>query len=231
MFDELKRKVWEANLRLPKLGLVLFTWGNVSAADRQAGVFAIKPGGVEYDAMSPEDMVVLDFDGKVVDGRLKPSSDTATHLEIYRAFEGMGGVVHTHSTFAVAWAQAGRSIPCLGTTHADTFYGEIPCTRDLTREETETEYEANTGRVIVETFAELDPTAVPGVICRSHGPFAWGPDCDKAVYNAAVLEESAKMALYTLQIDPLATPAPDYIKDKHYLRKHGPGAYYGQGSN
>lgn len=233
MLEELRRKVWQANMDLPRLGLVLFTWGNVSGIDRSAGLVVIKPSGVSYEDLRPEALTVVDLDGRVVEGTLRPSSDTRTHLALYRAFPELGGVVHTHSTFAAAWAQAGMDLPCYGTTHADYFYGAVPCARALTQAEVESDYEGNTGRVIVETFRSraLDPMAVPGVLCRSHGPFTWGADPAGAVYHAAVLEEVAKMALLTRRLDPGAGPAPQYVQDKHYLRKHGPGAYYGQDHN
>ncbi len=228
--EELKRIAYEANMLLPEYGLVNFTWGNVSAADRERGLIAIKPSGVEYSVMTADDMVILDMSGRVVEGDLTPSMDTATHLELYRAFPDVGGIVHTHSTYATAWAQTGRGIPCLGTTHADTFYGEIPCARELTDREIGGEYEKNTGSVIIETFVNhgVDPTAVPGVICSRHGPFAWGKDAKTAVYNAAVLEKVAQTALYTLMIEPDIGPVSSALTDKHYLRKHGADAYYGQ---
>lgn len=230
MLEELKQQVLQANLLLPKYGLVTFTWGNVSGIDRERGLMVIKPSGVEYEALRPEQLVVLDLDGKQVEGSLNPSSDTKTHLELYRAFPEIGGIVHTHSTYAVAWAQAGQDIPCYGTTHADYFHGPVPCARHLTPEEIDEDYEGNTGRVILETFRErgLEPAHIPAVICRSHGPFAWGKDPAQAVYHGAVLEEVARMALLTRQVDPLAAPAPACILEKHFLRKHGPGAYYGQ---
>ena len=230
MLEELKQKVWEANLELPRRGLVTYTWGNVSGIDRERGLMVIKPSGVDYEALRPEQLVVLDLDGKQVEGSLNPSSDTKTHLELYRAFPEIGGIVHTHSTYAVAWAQAGQDIPCYGTTHADYFHGPVPCARHLTPEEIDEDYEGNTGRVILETFRErgLEPAHIPAVICRSHGPFAWGKDPAQAVYHGAVLEEVARMALLTRQVDPLAAPAPACILEKHFLRKHGPGAYYGQ---
>ena len=230
MLEELKREVLEANLLLPKHNLVTFTWGNVSGIDREKGLFVIKPSGVEYDELKPEDMVVMDLEGNKVEGKLNPSSDTKTHLVLYNAFPEIGGIVHTHSPHAVAWAQAGRAIPAYGTTHADYFYGPIPCARHLTQEELEEDYEKNTGSVIVETFRaqKLDPKAIPAVICHSHGPFTWGKDAAQAVYHAVVLEEVAKMAILTRQVDPSAAPAPQRILDKHYLRKHGPNAYYGQ---
>lgn len=233
MLEELKQAVYEANMELPRRGLVTYTWGNVSGIDRERGVFVIKPSGVSYEGLRPADLVVVDLTGKVVEGKLNPSSDTQTHLELYRAFPEVGGIVHTHSAHAVGWAQAGRDIPCYGTTHADYFYGPVPCARGLTPQEVEAGYEANTGKVIVETFRErgLNPAYVPGVICRSHGPFTWGKDAAQAVYNAVVLEEVARMALYTLRIDPAAAPAPQHVIDKHFMRKHGPKAYYGQKGN
>ena len=231
MLEELKKQVCEANLLLPKYGLVTFTWGNVSGMDREQGLFVIKPSGVDYAGMRPEDMVVVDLDGKVVEGRWKPSSDTATHLELYKAFPEIGGVVHTHSSYATSWAQAGRDIPCYGTTHADCFYGDIPCIRCLTKEEIDEAYEKNTGLLIVSEFARLgkDPAAVPGCLCKNHGPFSWGRDPLEAVHNAVVLEEVAKMAYRCEQIQPAVQPAPQALQDKHYLRKHGKNAYYGQG--
>ena len=232
MLEGLKRQVCEANLLLPKYNLVTFTWGNVSGIDRERGLMVIKPSGVEYEGMTADDMVVVSLDtGERVEGRWKPSSDTKTHIELYKAFPGVGGIVHTHSPHAVAWAQTGEDIPCFGTTHADYFYGSIPCARHLTQAELEEDYERNTGTVIVEAFRErcIEPTAVPGVICASHGPFTWGKDPAQAVHHAVVLEEGAKMAILTRQVRPSASPAPQRIQDKHYFRKHGPGAYYGQG--
>ncbi len=231
MLEDLKKQVYEANMELPRRGLVTYTWGNVSGIDRERGLMVIKPSGVEYDELRPEDLVVLDLEGNRVEGKLNPSSDTKTHLELYRAFPQLGGIVHTHSAHAVAWAQAGEDIPCFGTTHADYFYGPIPCARALTPREVEEDYEGNTGRVIVETFRErgLNPVYVPAVVCRSHGPFTWGKDAAQAVYHAVVLEEVAKMALFTRQVNPAAAPAPQHVLDKHFLRKHGPNAYYGQG--
>lgn len=227
MLEELKQKVYEANMDLPRYGLVTFTWGNVSAIDRENGLFVIKPSGVDYELLKPEDMVVMDLDGNKVEGKYNPSSDTATHLELYKAFPQIGGIVHTHSTYATSWAQAGRGIPCYGTTHADYMYGEIPCARTLSQEEIDEGYEKNTGTVIVEAFANKDPMAVPAVLCTNHGPFAWGKDARNAVHNAVVLEEVAKMALFTEQLKPTAAPAPQRIQDKHYFRKHGANAYYG----
>lgn len=228
MLEELKIKVCEANKLLPKYGLVTFTWGNVSEIDRESGLFVIKPSGVEYDKLTPEDMVVMDLEGNQVEGKLKPSSDTPTHLELYKAFTDIGGVVHTHSTWATSWAQAGRSIPCYGTTHADYVYGEVPCARGLTSEEIYAQYEKNTGKVIVETFNQLDPVATPAVLLQNHGPFSWGKDAAEAVHNAVVLEEIARMAYYTEAINPKAAAAPGVLQDKHYFRKHGENAYYGQ---
>ena len=230
MLEDLKQKVYEANMDLPRYGLVTFTWGNVSAIDRESGLFVIKPSGVEYDKLTPEDMVVMDLEGNKVEGRYNPSSDTATHLELYKAFPEIGGVVHTHSSYATSWAQAGRSIPCYGTTHADYIYGEVPCVRCLTKEEIEAGYEANTGRLIVEEFIRRckDPMAVPAVLCKNHGPFTWGKDAKDAVHNAVVLEEVAKMAYRAEVINPRVDPAPQELQDKHYYRKHGANAYYGQ---
>ena len=217
-------------MELPKRGLVVYTWGNVSGINRERGLVVIKPSGVEYDELKPSDLVIVDLNNNVVEGTMNPSSDTKTHVELYKTFPGIGGIVHTHSPHAVAWAQAGKDIPCYGTTHADYFYGCVPCSRNLTAEEVEDDYELNTGKVIAEEFSRrgLDPKAVPGVICRSHGPFTWGKDAAQAVYHAVVLEEVAKMAMFTLTINPQAPEAPQYVQDKHYLRKHGPNAYYGQ---
>ncbi len=229
MLQELKEQVYEANMLLPAYGLVTFTWGNVSAVDRERGVFVIKPSGVAYEKLTPDDMVVVDFNRKRVEGTLNPSSDTATHCELYRAFPEIGGIVHTHSSWATSWAQAGRSIPCYGTTHADYIYGAVPCVRNLTKEELE-DYEVNTGRLIVDEFRKngIDVTAVPCVLCKNHGPFAWGKDAAEAVHNAVVLEEVAKMAARCEQINPQVKPAPQELLDKHYFRKHGANAYYGQ---
>lgn len=229
MLDDLKRAVFEANLELVKHGLVIFTWGNVSGIDRQRGLMVIKPSGISYEAMQVTDMVVTDMEGNVVEGHLRPSSDTPTHLVLYKHFPAIGGVVHTHSSWGTAWAQAGREIPPLGTTHADYFYGPIPCTRKLTHEEIGTAYEVETGKVIVERFsgAGLDPVAVPGVLVSNHAPFAWGKDPHVAVHNAKVLEEVAAMAYHTLQLNPSASIDP-FLLDKHYFRKHGKNAYYGQ---
>ena len=228
MLIELKEMVYEANMELPRRGLVTYTWGNVSGIDRERGLFVIKPSGVPYEELDPEMMVVMDLDGNQVGGRLRPSSDTPTHLELYRAFPEIGGIVHTHSTHATAWAQSGRAIPCYGTTHADYFYGEIPCARNLTPEETETAYERNTGKSIVEAFTDRNPIHVPGVLCKNHGPFTWGKDASEAVHNAVVLEEVAKMAWMTEMIGGRDCQTPQYMQDKHFMRKHGPNAYYGQ---
>ena len=230
MLETLRKQVYEANMELPRRGLVTYTWGNVSGIDREKGLVVIKPSGVEYNELTPENLVVLDLDGNRVEGELNPSSDTKTHLELYKAFPTLGGIVHTHSPYAVAWAQAGRDIPCYGTTHADYFYGAVPCARHLTKEELDEDYEKNTGKIIIATFTDrgFAPVAVPGVICHSHGPFTWGMDAAQAVYHAVVLEEVAKMALLTRQVDSDAAPAPQYLQDKHYMRKHGPNAYYGQ---
>lgn len=229
MLEALKEKVCEANLELSRRGVVLYTWGNVSGIDRARGLVVIKPSGVPYQGMQPSDMVVVDLEGRIVEGTLNPSSDTPTHLELYKAFPEIGGVVHTHSTHAVVFAQAGMDIPALGTTHADYFYGPVPVSRSLTRDEVQEAYEKNTGRVIVETVKEMgkQPLAVPGVLVRNHGPFTWGKDPAEAVYHSVVLEEIAEMAWKTLQINPSAA-LPPYILEKHYQRKHGPRAYYGQ---
>ena len=229
MLKSLKEQVLEANLLLPKYGLVTFTWGNVSGVDRGRGLVAIKPSGIAYEEMSAGHMVVLDMEtGKQVEGELSPSSDTPTHLELYRAFPNIGGIVHTHSRWATIFSQAGKSIPALGTTHADYFYGEIPCTRKMTRGEIEGEYEKNTGALIGETFAQMDANRVPAVLVHSHGPFTWGKDAADAVHNAVVLEEVAHMTLHSLALSPGIRPMQQELLDKHYLRKHGPGAYYGQ---
>jgi L-ribulose-5-phosphate 4-epimerase len=228
MLERLKQEVFEANLMLPKHGLVIFTWGNVSGIDREKGLIAIKPSGVEYSDMKAEDMVLLDLDGNVVEGKLNPSSDTPTHLELYKTFPDIGGVVHTHSRWATIFAQAGRGIPALGTTHADYFYGEIPCTRKLTDKEIAADYEKETGTVIAERFKGLDANAVPAVLVYSHGPFAWGKNAAKAVENAVVLEELAFMAWHNLALESGLPPMQRELLDKHYLRKHGANAYYGQ---
>lgn len=230
MLEELKKQVYRANMELPRYGLVTFTWGNVSGIDKESGLFVIKPSGVDYDKLTPEDMVVMDLQGNRIEGSYKPSSDTPTHLEIYKAFPEVGGIVHTHSSYATSWAQAGRGIPCYGTTHADYIYGEVPCLRCLTKEEIEEAYEENTGHLIVNEFLKMerDPMAVPAVLCKNHGPFAWGKDAMDAVHNAVVLEEVAKMAYRTETINPKVLPAPKELQDKHYFRKHGANAYYGQ---
>lgn len=230
MLEELKKIVCQANLELPKYGLVTFTWGNVSAMDRESGLFVIKPSGVGYDKLTPDDMVVVDLDCKKVEGRYNPSSDTATHAELYKAFPEIGGIVHTHSSYATSWAQAGRSIPCYGTTHADYIYGEVPCIRCLTVDEISENYEKNTGRLIVSEFQRMckDPLSVPAVLCKNHGPFTWGKDAAEAVHNAVVLEEVAKMAYRTESINHHVQSAPQELMDKHYYRKHGANAYYGQ---
>ncbi|MDR3187952.1 MAG: L-ribulose-5-phosphate 4-epimerase [Prevotellaceae bacterium] len=227
MWKELKEEVFQANLDLVKHGLVIFTWGNVSAIDRKAGFVAIKPSGVSYEAMRPDDMVVLDVEGHVVEGRLKPSSDTATHLVLYKSFPDVGGVVHTHSTYATAWAQAGKDVPNIGTTHADYFKDAIPCTRPMTQAEVEGQYEQETGNVIVERFAEINPLHTPGVLVSGHGPFAFGADAHSAVHNAVVLEQVAKMAAISLAINP-HLQMNDLLIKKHFERKHGKNAYYGQ---
>jgi L-ribulose-5-phosphate 4-epimerase len=230
MLEKLKEQVFQANLDLVKHGLVIFTWGNVSGIDRETGHVVIKPSGVSYSNMKPNDMVVLNLYGQVVEGNLKPSSDSATHLVLYRQFTNIGGIVHTHSEWATSWAQAGKSIPSLGTTHADYFHGEIPCTRAMTRAEIEGEYEKETGKVIVERFKNLNPDHIPGVLVNNHGPFSWGTDANSAVHNAAVIEEVAKMAFRTLVINP-DTMMSQTLLDKHFLRKHGKNAYYGQNKN
>lgn len=227
MLERLKNEVFQANLDLVRHGLVIFTWGNVSAIDREKGLVVIKPSGVSYNKMKAGDMVVLDMAGRVVEGDLKPSSDTPTHLVLYRQFKNIGGVVHTHSEWATSWAQAGRGIPPLGTTHADYFYGEIPCTRKMTAKEIEGKYELETGKIIIERFNELDPDSVPGVLVNNHGPFSWGKDAHNAVHNAVVMEEVAKMTFRSLQLNPSTTMAQALL-DKHFLRKHGKDAYYGQ---
>lgn len=228
MLEQLKKEVYEANMELQRKGLVIYTWGNVSGIDREDNLVVIKPSGVEYDELSPDDMVVVDFDQNVVEGQYRPSSDTATHIELYRAYENLAGVVHTHSTWAVTFAQAGIPIPAYGTTHADYFYGEIPCTRDLTAAEINDAYEKNTGLVIIETIGENDPMEVPGIVVKNHGPFTWGDSPANAVYNAVVLDKVAEMAYKTITLNKNAKPAPQYLLDKHYFRKHGENAYYGQ---
>ena len=228
MLESLKQKVYEANMELPKRGLITYTWGNVSGIDRETGYFVIKPSGVDYDLLKPEDMVVMDLEGNNIEGHLNPSSDTPTHIELYKAYPEIGGVVHTHSPWATSWAQAGRYIPCYGTTHADYFYGDIPCARLLTENEIEENYEKNTGLVIVETIGDENPLFVPGILCSNHGPFTWGKDAHDAVHNAVVLEEVAKMASCTESINKSSSKAPQSMQDKHFMRKHGPNAYYGQ---
>ena len=230
MLEELMKQVWQANLELMRRGVVIYTWGNVSGVDRESGLMVIKPSGVNYNEMKPEDMVAVDLaSGSIVKGRYKPSSDTATHLELYRAFPSVGGITHTHSINAVAFAQAGIDVPSLGTTHADYFYGSIPCTRELSQQEVEEAYEVNNGKVIVETLKNrrVDPMAVPGVIVKNHGPFSWGKDPAASVYHAVVMDTIAEMAWKTLLLNPQTSMA-QYILDKHYMRKHGANAYYGQ---
>lgn len=227
MLEDLKKRVYEANMLLPKYGLVTFTWGNVSEIDRESGYFAIKPSGVEYEDLKPEDMVIVDLNGNIIEGNYNPSSDTATHIELYKAFADIGGVVHTHSSWATSWAQAGRGIPCYGTTHADYLYGTVPCVRNLTEEELEN-YEVNTGVLIVDEFKYNDYKAMPAVLCKNHGPFTWGKDGHEAVHNAVVLEEVAKMAARCEIINLRVEKAPMELMNKHYYRKHGANAYYGQ---
>lgn len=227
MLEGLKEQVFKANLDLVKHGLVIFTWGNVSGIDREKGLVVIKPSGVDYDNMKASDMVVVDLDGNVVEGDLRPSSDTPTHIEIYKAFPETGGVVHTHSTYATAWAQAGMDIPNIGTTHADYFHQAIPCTADMTEEEVNGEYEKETGKVIVNRFRNMNPVHTPGVLVKNHGPFAWGKDANEAVHNAVVMEQVAKMASIAYQLNPHLTMNP-LLVEKHFSRKHGPNAYYGQ---
>ena len=228
MLETLKETVWKANMLLPKYDLVTFTWGNVSGIDREKKLVVIKPSGVEYENLQAGDMTVVDMDGNIMEGRYKPSSDTATHLELYKAFPNIGGIVHTHSRWATSFAQAGRPIEPMGTTHADYFYGEIPCTRKMTMQEIGGAYEQETGKVIVETFSGLNPDEVPGVLVFSHGPFAWGEDPLLAVHNARVMEEVAFMNFHAIMLDPLTSPMQKELLDKHFLRKHGKNAYYGQ---
>ncbi|GET22733.1 L-ribulose-5-phosphate 4-epimerase [Prolixibacter denitrificans] len=227
MLEQLKEEVFQANLDLVKHGLVIFTWGNVSGIDREKGLFVIKPSGVDYSVMKASDMVVVDMDGNVVEGNMKPSSDMPTHLVLYKEFPEIGGVVHTHSTYSTAWAQSGKALPIIGTTHADYFANDIPCTRDMTEEEVFSEYEKETGHVIVETFAQLKPMEIPGVLVKNHGPFSWGKDAHNAVHNAVVMEEISKMATFAFMNNPDLTMNPHLVK-KHYERKHGKNAYYGQ---
>lgn len=228
MLEALKQQVWQANMDLQKHGLVLFTWGNASGIDRKKGLIVIKPSGVNYEDMLPEDMVVLDLEGQQVEGTLRPSSDTPTHVILYKKFPEVGGIVHTHSTYATTWAQAGKSIPALGTTHADYFYGDVPCTPSLSKEEIQGDYEEETGNVIVKVFEKINPMFIPGVLVGSHGPFSWGKNVQDAVYHGVVLEEVAKMALYTCANNPEVKAIDQVLLDKHFLRKHGKNAYYGQ---
>ncbi|MEC0225967.1 L-ribulose-5-phosphate 4-epimerase [Paenibacillus alba] len=228
MLESLKQAVLEANLDLPTYRLVTFTWGNVSGIDREQGLVVIKPSGVPYEDLKAEDLVVVDLDGKIVEGKLRPSSDTPTHLALYRAFPAIGGIVHTHSPWATSWAQAGRGIPALGTTHADYFYGEVPCTRLMTETEIKGAYELETGNVIIETFKDLDPAMVPSVLVNGHAPFSWGQDPHNAVHNAVVLEEVAKIGYRTFTLNPSSQPMDQTLLDRHFLRKHGASAYYGQ---
>lgn len=227
MLEELKQEVFEANLNMVKFGLVIFSWGNVSGIDREKGLVVIKPSGVAYAAMKPDDMVVVDLQGNIVEGELKPSSDLATHLVLYKAFINTGGIVHTHSEWATSWAQSGRGIPAIGTTHADYFYGEIPCTRKMTKPEIENNYELETGNVIAETFQNLNPDTIPGVLVNNHGPFTWGKNAQEAVHNAVVLEEVAKIAFRSFNLNPHVKMDKELL-DKHFFRKHGRNAYYGQ---
>ncbi len=228
MLETLKQRVYEANLLLPKHNLAIFTWGNASEIDRESGIFAIKPSGVDYDKMTPDDMVLMNLKGEIVEGKYKPSSDTPTHLELYKAFQNIGGVVHTHSRWATSFAQAGMGIPALGTTHADYFYGEIPCTRAMNGAEINGEYEKETGTVIIEAFKNIDPMSIPAVLVKNHGPFTWGTSADDAVHNAVVLEEAAFMAYHALTLNKGLPSMDETLLDKHYLRKHGANAYYGQ---
>lgn len=228
MLEKLKQEVWEANLQLTHFRLVVFTWGNVSGVDRERGLVAIKPSGVDYEVMTAEDIIITDMDGHVIEGNLKPSSDLPTHLELYKAWPQIGGVAHTHSRWATVFAQAGRGIPPLGTTHADYFYGEIPCTRPMSDTEIKGEYERETGRVIIERFARLSPARIPAALVVNHGPFAWGKDPREAVHNSVVMEELAFMAWHNLVMQPALADMPQILMDKHYLRKHGSNAYYGQ---
>jgi len=226
--EKLREEVFEANLELQRRGLVVYTWGNVSGIDREQGLVVIKPSGVPYETLTPQQLVIVNLDGEIVEGDLRPSSDLPTHLELYRNFPNIGGVTHTHSTYATAWAQTMFELPCFGTTHADHFYGAVPCTRPLTNAEVENNYELNTGKVIVETFADIDPDAVPAVLVAQHGPFTWGKNAADSVKNSVVLEEVAKMAVFAVSVNPEMRSVPQYLLDKHYLRKHGKNAYYGQ---
>lgn len=228
MLEKLKKEVFDANIQLKEKGLIIYTWGNVSGIDKGSGLVVIKPSGVDYETMKPEDMVVVDLDGKLVEGHYNPSSDTETHIELYKKYPEIGGVVHTHSTWAVSFAQAGLSIPAFGTTHADYFYGDIPCTRELSKEEINDNYELNTGRVIIETIADKNPMEVPGIVVKNHGPFAWGKTPADSVYNAVVLEKVSEMSYKTMTLNPQAPRVSQYLLDKHYYRKHGSDAYYGQ---
>ena len=230
MLEKLKKEVYDANMELQQKGMVIYTWGNVSGIDREKQLVVIKPSGVDYETMKPEDMVVIDMEGNVVEGHYKPSSDTATHLVLYKNYPAIGGVVHTHSTWAVTFAQAGMPIPAFGTTHADYFYGDIPCTRELTQKEIEEAYELNTGNVIVETIGNQDPMAIPGILVKNHGPFAWGKTPAGSVYNTVVMDKVAEMAYNTMTLNPRVQKVSQYLLDKHYNRKHGANAYYGQGS-
>lgn len=230
MLEKLKEEVYRANMELQKKGLIIYTWGNVSGIDREKQLIVIKPSGIEYDDLTADDMVVVDFDGKVIEGRFKPSSDTPTHIELYKRYPEIGGVVHTHSTWAVAFAQAGMDIPAFGTTHADYFFGDILCTRELNEAEIDNDYEKNTGKVIIETIGDKDPMKVQGIVVKNHGPFTWGRTPAGSVYNAVVLEKVAEMAFKTMILNPKVKPVSQYLLNKHYYRKHGANAYYGQGS-
>lgn len=230
MLEKLKEEVYRANMELQEKGLIIYTWGNVSGIDKEKQLIVIKPSGVNYDNLKAEDMVVVDFNGKVIEGRYKPSSDTPTHIELYKKYPQIGGVVHTHSTWAVAFAQAGMDIPAFGTTHADYFFGDILCTRELTEDEINIDYEKNTGKVIIETIGDNNPMEVPAIVVKNHGPFAWGKTPDGAVYNAVVLEKVAEMAYKTMTLNPKVNRVSQYLLNKHYYRKHGANAYYGQGS-
>lgn len=230
MLEILKEEVYRANMELQEKGLIIYTWGNVSGIDREKQLIVIKPSGVDYDNMKADDMVVVDFDGKVIEGKYKPSSDTATHIELYKKYPEIGGVVHTHSTWAVAFAQAGMDIPAFGTTHADYFFGDVLCTRELSEAEIENDYELNTGKVIIETIGDKNPMEVPGIVVKNHGPFTWGKTPAGSVYNAVVLEKVAEMAYKTMTLNPKVKPVSQFLLNKHYYRKHGSNAYYGQGS-